>query len=679
MNIPFLLRRENRRVVKWGRLLFWLLLLCLLGAVGGMLFCIVVEQGSNQQVGEPLVPVIAFIIATLVVGTAIPLRRAWRRPLAELPSQDPAPRMVVRLEQGIGWFVGWHKIRRNLFCLAALVTLIGLGYAVENWRARRAWNAYRQGMAAQGEFLELDHFIPTPVPENQNFALTPMLKPLLDYEVDGSGRTLNWRDTNAYQRVWNVSLTGRPGAQTAPATMLWDKGERLKLAEWQIFFRGTNYASTRRYVWRPASSGSTGSNTHVLSRPGTRQPAHLGTNSAPTPGAGTNDPAGPSPEAEPETPSFWPRTKAAQSPAADIVLALTKFAPEIAELQQAAKLPHSRFPIHYEQVEGALLPHLAVIRQVAAMLDLRAVAELELGQSPAALADVESALRLADTIQSDATSISQLVRLRIIQESLQPVWEGLAEHRWSAVELARLDAALRGFDLLADYGRTARVEAAFVNAWLDHCKREREAFATMAQFNTANQGVISPLWNFLLPYLPAGVFDENKLFASRAMYERILPFVQAGERRAYPALVRTNAAFLASQVRHENWVCVAVGGFVIAPAQFAHAQTDLDLARIAGALELHYQATGDYPLELAALSPKFMNLIPTDIITGKPLHYQRTKDGGFTLYSVGWDEKDDGGAVVKYDPEGHYAFPYRQMSDRPETGDWVWRSPAPKP
>jgi hypothetical protein len=38
------------------------------------------------------------------------------------------------------------------------------------------------------------------------------------------------------------------------------------------------------------------------------------------------------------------------------------------------------------------------------------------------------------------------------------------------------------------------------------------------------------------------------------------------------------------------------------------------------------------------------------------LKYRRTNGGGYLLYSVGWDEKDDGGVAAQ----------------SREEGDWVW-------
>jgi len=119
----------------------------------------------------------------------------------------------------------------------------------------------------------------------------------------------------------------------------------------------------------------------------------------------------------------------------------------------------------------------------------------------------------------------------------------------------------------------------------------------------------------------------------------------------------------------------AFGGAV---KKFAYAQSSVDLARVAFALERYRLAHGQYPESLDALSPQFMAKIPRDIINGQPLHYRRTDDplsqssgaagGQFVLYSVGLNETDDGG-VVAFDGKKTERVDISQ-------GDWVWRYPA---
>jgi hypothetical protein len=104
----------------------------------------------------------------------------------------------------------------------------------------------------------------------------------------------------------------------------------------------------------------------------------------------------------------------------------------------------------------------------------------------------------------------------------------------------------------------------------------------------------------------------------------------------------------------------------VAAMRFAYAQTCVDLAQVACALERYHLAHGEYPETLDALAPQYLQTIPHDIINGQPLHYHRTSDGNFLLYSVGWNETDDGGQI---------AFTKNGSVDR-NRGDWVWPAAA---
>ncbi|MGH7940654.1 MAG: hypothetical protein ACREFR_06235, partial [Limisphaerales bacterium] len=99
----------------------------------------------------------------------------------------------------------------------------------------------------------------------------------------------------------------------------------------------------------------------------------------------------------------------------------------------------------------------------------------------------------------------------------------------------------------------------------------------------------------------------------------------------------------------------------------AYGQTAANLARVAITLERFRLAHGQYPDSPGSLSPQFIPSLPHDIINGQPLQYRRTADGQFVLYSVGWNETDDGGVVV---PDKKSSFGV----DR-RLGDWVWQYP----
>ena len=129
-----------------------------------------------------------------------------------------------------------------------------------------------------------------------------------------------------------------------------------------------------------------------------------------------------------------------------------------------------------------------------------------------------------------------------------------------------------------------------------------------------------------------------------------LPVADVDQRVVRPGAVQRAEASLEAEVKRANLFNLAerlflpaLGGAV---KRFAFGQESVDLARVAVALERYRLAHDEYPESLDMLTPQFMKQIPHDIINGQPLHYRRTSDGQFMLYSVGWNETDDGGMVV---------------------------------
>ena len=66
------------------------------------------------------------------------------------------------------------------------------------------------------------------------------------------------------------------------------------------------------------------------------------------------------------------------------------------------------------------------------------------------------------------------------------------------------------------------------------------------------------------------------------------------------------------------------------------------LVDVAFGLSAYRQETGQYPVQLEQLVPKYLAKIPEDLFVGKPVRYRRQAQG-YLLYSVGPNQKDDGG------------------------------------
>ncbi len=108
---------------------------------------------------------------------------------------------------------------------------------------------------------------------------------------------------------------------------------------------------------------------------------------------------------------------------------------------------------------------------------------------------------------------------------------------------------------------------------------------------------------------------------------------------------------------------IAVPNAMRALQTCARNQTLVNQAMVACALERHRLANGCYPKALAELMPQYLARIPADVIGGEPLKYRREDKGGFVLYSVWWNEKDDGGVTCAKSPAD---------TSNLAKGDWVW-------
>jgi hypothetical protein len=516
----------------------------------------------------------------------------------------------------------WKHWRRTLFGFACFVTLIALFYAEEDWRGKHAWEKFKREWEAKGEKFDFASFVPSPVPDDQNFALTPIVFTCYGQMLTRDGQEVpsNKRATNFVNRlrmeiVYNYEESPKDGD--------WMTVKISDLKAWRNYYRALA-ATTNEF------------------------------------------PVAPQP----------------QSPAADVLLALSKYDPAIEELRQASQLPDSRFPLDYdtEDPAGILLPHLGVLKQCSLALQLRAIAELQNGQSEQAFDDVKLALRLADSVRTEPFIITHLLRIAILKIALQPVWEGLAEHQWSDTQLAALDAELAKLDFLADYEFSARSERAAHVKVVDWMEQKRSRFWQL--FNMVTDDEQNMMNHFCLSLeiylMPKGWYYQSEIVLSQVQQQRVLPIVNDPQQTISPQAARESV----DAVRSLRPTGVNLFARLLLPElgkyaeRAAYGQNAANLARVAIALERYRLAHGNYPESLDLLSPQFIAKLPHDIINGEPLHYRRTDDpssqssdaasGQFVLYSVGWNEVDDGGKVG-LTKNGNVDI---------GTGDWVWRCPA---
>jgi hypothetical protein len=505
-------------------------------------------------------------------------------------------------ETGAKSSLRWRILRWGLIGIAGLVTFIALIWAEENWRGKRAWEKFKAEWEAKGEKFDLKSFVPPPAPDEQNFAMTPFLAPLYDFKPNPQPGESRWRDTNAYQKLIEYNKDMGDVKEAG----VWSHGARLNLTGWSEALDGKKNV-----------------------------------------------------RASPETPSQRAATAAA------VLTQMKRFGPVLEELSAASRRPYCRFNIGYseENTAAILLPHLALMKKLSQQYCLRACAELAAGQGGAALEDIRMGFYLAESLKDEPFLISGLVRVAIINITLQPVWEGLADRRWSDAQLQDLEKQLGKIDLLSGYATTIRGERACGNGILDFLRNTRRI-----QDFSDNGSQMAPL-----NLMPSGWNYQNELTMNRMYQELMIPTVDGTKHRVYLDIATNADAKFNEQLAGRPFVYTVLVKMLF-PAvtksvqKYAYAQSCLDEAAAACALERYRLAKGRFPETLAAVSPQFIEKPPVDVVTGELLKYRLKDAGQFILYSVGWNGVDDGGTRA-------FAKGTTPSLDIAH-GDWVWENPG---
>lgn len=207
-------------------------------------------------------------------------------------------------------------------------------------------------------------------------------------------------------------------------------------------------------------------------------------------------------------------------------------------------MPYARFPLEYDKDDPAaiLLPHLASLKGVTQTLRLRAIAELQNGQTEKALDDVKLSLRLANSIRNEPFLISHLVRIAIVNITLQPIYEGLAGHKWSDAQLVMLDSELSKLDFLADYELAMHGEMGFQDGIVRYLRHHSGQYLNLmgGAGDDGNMSVpefvVATAMHWHL--VPSGWFYQNQLHCARLMEEFYMPVADVNQQIVMPVLVQ---------------------------------------------------------------------------------------------------------------------------------------------
>ncbi|HSU56657.1 MAG TPA: hypothetical protein VLT36_21535 [Candidatus Dormibacteraeota bacterium] len=549
-------------------------------------------------------------------------------------------------------FGQWVRAWRYLFGLiGAIVVVVGF-YAEENWRGEWAWRRVEADAQRRNEPIDPARFIPSKIPDRDNFAMTPALAPLFGF-IPGTTQR-------------------RPGIAPNPALPRFESAERIV------------------GDLKPKKAGSEiRSNSWVLAQ--TDLNSWLAAFLTPTNAHGQS-------EEKPIT------TNLPVAEAAGQVLGfLSEYEPLFDELREASHRPRSRFPIHYEQEDPAsiLIPHLAPLKNMCAALRLRASAELASGKAEEALKDIELMFVICNSTRDEPILISQLVRTAQFKLALQPIWEGMDQ--WSDSQLRELQEWLAGFDFCADLRRALQAERAFFGVGLiEYVRNSSDRNGVVSNLGRMDNNGSYALVGLMISAAPNGWFYFEEANHSRIFEEYLLNTIELTNRVIRPAVTRRateESISLQSHsapilfFRHKFFSALLLPWVGSLAPKAAFGQSAADNALVACALQRYRLAHGEFPSTLEALKPFFgsdagvdrlgsqtnawtrggparREGLPHDIINGEPLKYRRTDKNHYVLYSIGWNEKDDGGKAGVYSTPADR--PIFKENEKAQEGDWVW-------
>jgi hypothetical protein len=321
------------------------------------------------------------------------------------------------------------------------------------------------------------------------------------------------------------------------------------------------------------------------------------------------------------------------------------------ELTTAAHLPYFQTStngnasavLYPTRIENAALERLHMLFQV------RACAVLVTNRNAEAAEDLMSGLQLVRLARQIQDAKSPMRAQVLLGRSVQPLWEGLIQHRWTEAQLAAFQNELGQFNLLADYTNALRrVARANIENWQKLAQRKSTGFLPPAGYGDSDDSV----WQMQ----PRAWWLENCMQLYQVV-ETAIGNVDVAGGRVFLDGRWSDLDGLPLDSDSRSLFQQTFWG--ASPWSVVFAQTAVNQAILACALERYRLAHQHYPERLEQLMPEYSRTIPNDVVRGRPMLYENAGDGRFILWSVGPNQTDD-----------HHKL----LSD-----DWVWSFPTNAP
>jgi hypothetical protein len=338
---------------------------------------------------------------------------------------------------------------------------------------------------------------------------------------------------------------------------------------------------------------------------------------------------------------------------------------------------------------------IATLRRAAQMLSIAEAYELSRGELQAAQQHLSTLIKLVAVQRPEPLLICQLVRQACAAFAFNATWQALQTNRWTDSQLASVQSAWQACNFLHDMAAAMEMERALSLDFYQQIQDSNEkltlvlngrenvaemtdgAFGGFATHGFVLKWIHVPLWQLAWAD-QAELFDLNEWQVSieRGRIARTNGWVAVAGRLDSQGRALPWAPFLEGKGKTSWYDKMRLPFTVENPAMSDNMlrralsiQTQQQMALAAIAIERYRLKKGHIPSELSALVPEYLPIVPRDNMDGKALRYRLAPNGGFQLYSVGQDGKDNGGDPTLRPGTSHYA----QIWDG---RDAVWPTPA---
>lgn len=331
--------------------------------------------------------------------------------------------------------------------------------------------------------------------------------------------------------------------------------------------------------------------------------------------------------------------------AAAILRALDPTRPILESLRAAALQRPKSYIARNPFAPAANPPQLRYryVREICQLVALDGCASLKVGQIDNAYADALALLKLSAGFRSSPRSLLEpFISQAALNYALLIFWEGWRDQAWSDAQLDVFKIHLGSTQHLRSLARG--LQAVRYEAANDYTRPP-------TRWMLEQHGPVSrlPFWAL---YNLVNFCREIDIIATAVEHggedlRQAISRNLAQHARVYrPIEKRSGNAVIFVQGHPSRWSDHYLSELYLFPSLLTQAvRTDAYAveAMTVCALEQYRAIHGVYPSQLEELLPQQLSSLPEDAMSNQPLHYKRTSDNNFLLYSVGPDGRDDGG------------------------------------